>query len=91
MAINNPPSNPQKGDPILRKTKSDIVIRKDTSAPSEKLPEKAAINVFFKTINNAIPPREAMKPGGQEEMNPVKKGEKIPKVMQSKEKTIPLV
>ena len=59
--------------------------------PSEKFPEKAEIKVFFKTINNAIPPSDAIKPGGQDEIKPVKKGEKIPKATQSKEKTIPLV
>ena len=67
------------------------MIRKDTNAPNEKLPEKAEIKVFFKTINNAIPPRDAIKPGGQDDIKPVKKGEKIPNVIQSKAKTIPLV
>ena len=91
LAIRKPPTSPQKGDPIFRKVKSDMVIRKDTRAPNEKCPEKAEINVFFKTINNAIPPKDAIKPGGQDDMNPVKNGEKIPNAIQSKAKIIPLV
>ena len=47
--------------------------------------------MFFKTINNAIPPREAMKPGGQDDMKPVKNGENIPNAIQSRAKKIPLV
>ena len=86
-----PNNNPQNGDPIFSITKSDIVIKKDIRAPSEWLPEKADIKVFFNTINKAIPPRVAINAGGQVVINPVKKGEKIPKHMQSKEKIIPLV
>ena len=67
------------------------MIRKDTNAPNEKLPEKAEIKVFFNTINKAIPPSEAIKPGGQDEIKPVKKGENVPKAIQRIANIIPLV
>ena len=35
FAIITPPIKPQNGDPIFKKTKSDIVIRKAINAPKE--------------------------------------------------------
>ena len=83
-----PPIKPQNGDPIFKKTKSDIVIRKAINAPKEQFPENATMKVFFKTSKRAIPPNVDINAGGHVVIKPVKNGEKIPNTMQSKENII---
>jgi hypothetical protein len=88
FVIITPDTKPQNGDPIFKKTKSDIVIKKAIKAPKEQLPEKATIKVFFKTSSKAIPPNVEINAGGQVVIKPVKKGEKIPNIIHNKENII---
>ena len=46
------------------------------------------MKVFFNTSNRAMPPNVDINAGGQFVIKPVKNGEKIPNIMQSKEKMI---
>ena len=76
-----PNRRPQKGDPILKRLKSETVTIKEMSAPRVKFPLKAILKLPLRTFKSAKPTRVAMKAFGVPRIRVVNNGDNSPNVI----------
>ena len=84
MEVIKPSRSPQKGEPIFKRMKSEIVTIKEMSAPRVKCPLKAAEKLLLRTFKRAIPIRVAINAVGVASIRVVTIGEINPNIITPK-------